>query len=79
MANKTDIQTMLRVPEVMRITGLCRATIWRLERTGRFPRKFKLTPKAVGWRESDVTAWIEARRAPDCVTAQDDAQAGAQN
>ena len=50
-----------RLPWVTATTGLSRTTLWRLERAGRFPRRVKLSTRAVGWRASDVEAWIAGR------------------
>ena len=55
---------VLRLPEVCRLVSLSRSTVLRLERTGRFPAKFNLSDHAIGWREAEVHAWIEARGAP---------------
>jgi len=57
---------VLRVAEVMRLTGLGRTTIWQLEREGKFPRRGKLTgrSRAVGWRASEVAAWVAGCYAP---------------
>jgi prophage regulatory protein len=52
---------MLRLKEVVRITGLARMTIWRLERKGDFPPRRQLGPRCVAWRESDVYEWIRLR------------------
>ncbi len=53
--------TILRTPDVMKATGLSRTTLWRLERSGRFPERVRLGPNSVGWVESEVLAWIDAR------------------
>jgi prophage regulatory protein len=28
-----------------------------------FPQSIKLGPRAVGWAESEITAWLESRKA----------------
>ena len=40
---------------------MSRTTRWRLERTGRFPRKRKLSDNAVGWLASEIEAWVAER------------------
>lgn len=59
--------TILRKPDIHRITGLSDVTIRSLEEQGLFPRRFKITGmpncKHVGWRQSEVAAWIEERAA----------------
>ena len=37
--------------------------IWRLEQAGKFPQRIKLGPNRIGWRESEVDTWIDARAA----------------
>ena len=54
-------ERFIREPEINRITGLSRTTRWRLERTGRFPRKRKLSDNAVGWLASEIEAWMAER------------------
>lgn len=53
--------TILRLPRVRQCTGLGRSTIYREMAQGRFPRSVQLTPRSVGWRETDINAWLEAR------------------
>ncbi|KGU71564.1 MULTISPECIES: helix-turn-helix transcriptional regulator [Burkholderia] len=38
--------------------GLSKSEIYRRVAAGRFPQSVKLGPKAVGWLESDIDAWI---------------------
>ena len=52
---------ILRRKDVEEIVGLSRSTIYKLMSTGAFPRSFRLGPRAVGWRLSDIEAWIEFR------------------
>ncbi|MGF1768624.1 AlpA family phage regulatory protein [Enterovibrio makurazakiensis] len=52
---------ILRVKEISELLGLSKSTIWRMRREGLFPAPLRLGPRAVGWRESDVTDWIKSR------------------
>ena len=52
---------ILREREVQRRTGLCRITIWRLERLGDFPKRLRLAQNAVGWKEDEIQSWIDTR------------------
>jgi prophage regulatory protein len=52
---------IIRRPDVERITGLARSTIYDFMSRGEFPQPLKLGARAVGWRESDVLEWIAAR------------------
>jgi prophage regulatory protein len=37
--------------------------IWRMEKSGRFPKRIKLGPHRVGWCLTEVLEWIDARKA----------------
>ena len=53
---------LLRRRDVERITGMSRASIYRLmhkRRASHVPVKVSAT--AVRWKESDIAAWIESR------------------
>jgi prophage regulatory protein len=55
--------TILRRPEVERRTGLSRSTIYALIAARKFPKPVQLGPRAVGWLEDEVAAWIGGRAA----------------
>jgi prophage regulatory protein len=52
---------LLRLPQVIEITGLGRDTIYRYIRDGRFPRQRRISERASAWREDEVREWIESR------------------
>ena len=52
---------ILRRPEILNRTGLCRTTIYKLIAQNNFPKPVKLGTRAVGWLESDINEWIESR------------------
>ena len=56
----TEAHRIIRSPKVQELTGLARSTIYALVKAGRFPNPRRLGPRAVGWRLSDVLAWLEA-------------------
>lgn len=51
----------MRKHEVMRVTGLRTTKIWELEKVGDFPKRIKLSERASGWLESEITDWVERR------------------
>jgi prophage regulatory protein len=53
---------VLRKPEVLSTVGLSDATIWRLERDGKFPKRIQLGGNSVGWSENEVLRWIEIKK-----------------
>lgn len=54
---------ILRPREVCALVGYTNQHLRRLERKGVFPPRFPLYPgaRAVGWRLSDIEAWIKSR------------------
>jgi prophage regulatory protein len=61
MNNYTKPNRILRMPEVMRTTGLARSTIYLKLSQGEFPTSVKLGERAIGWLEADVQDWIEEK------------------
>jgi len=47
------------------ITGISRTTAWRLSQAGSFPSRVSVSPGRVGWWESELTAWKQARGSAD--------------
>ena len=52
---------ILRMREVIQRIGLSRSTIYKLMENDEFPRPMKLGSQAIGWRDTDIDAWIENR------------------
>lgn len=55
-------QRFIRLPEVKRLTGLSRSTIYSLVGNGTFPRQLSIGGgRAIGWLESEIQGWIGER------------------
>ncbi|MBN2971180.1 AlpA family transcriptional regulator [Roseomonas aeriglobus] len=54
-----SIDRILRRKEVEKVVGLSRSAIYAAMDKGRFPRPIQLGPRAVGWRESAITDWMD--------------------
>jgi len=52
----------LRRQEVEQITSLNQTTIWREEKAGRFPKRYNLTTRTVGWLASEINDWMNSRQ-----------------
>lgn len=57
---------ILRLPDVIEITGLSRATLYSMIAKGEFPSQFQLSARCVGWKEEEVGKWLSKlkRHAP---------------
>ncbi len=65
------IDRIVRPAEAAILSGFCDVHLRRLESRGEFPKRFKLAENggpygAVGYRLSDIEAWIERRAASVC-------------
>ncbi|WP_374264686.1 helix-turn-helix transcriptional regulator [Zoogloea sp.] len=60
-AQHQNTLTILRRPQVEARTGLARSTIYDRIKAGTFPAPISLGEKAVGWIESEIDAWLNAR------------------
>jgi prophage regulatory protein len=65
-----ELEKLLRLREIMEITSLSRAQIYRLQTAGRFPMRIKLGQRSA-WVSSEVATFvakrIEARERSDDV------------
>ena len=51
----------LRLPAVMKMTGLGRSTIYRMVAEKKFPCPVRIASRAVAWRRADLDRWSESR------------------
>jgi predicted DNA-binding transcriptional regulator AlpA len=68
--NAPDSTQSVAVPDpidsprtVDRRLGWCSTTRWRLAKAGQFPAAIRLSPGRIGYRRSDIDAWLAAREA----------------
>jgi prophage regulatory protein len=55
------VDRFLREPEVLKIIGVSRMTLRRWEEADLFPKRYKIGPNTVAWKESQVRQWIANR------------------
>jgi prophage regulatory protein len=48
--------------EVCCAIGIHRKTLWKWRRDGKFPQPIQVGERAIRWDESDITAWLEAKK-----------------
>jgi prophage regulatory protein len=49
---------ILRLKTVLDRTGLTRSTLYRKIERGTFPKQVQISERCVGWRESEIDAWL---------------------
>lgn len=50
---------ILRLPQVRKITGLSRSTLYVRIAQGTFPKQIQLGEKSVGWLDSEISEWLD--------------------
>jgi prophage regulatory protein len=53
---------IIKISEVMKLTGLGRTSIYAYIKNGSFPKQIKLGIRSSGWKESQKKKWIEDQK-----------------
>ena len=54
-------QHVIRIQELMQITGVSRSSIWRWVKSGDLPPPIALGPNCIGWLSAEIYKWLEDR------------------
>ena len=54
------MKRLIRMKEILQITGLGRSTVYLYISQQRFPNPVKIGYRSVAWREDDVQEWINS-------------------
>lgn len=60
-----DIERVVRDGERKWLTGIVKTTCTGMEKRGEFPKRLHLGGKAIGWRLSEIQAWIKGEWKPE--------------
>lgn len=58
--NVVPLDELLSLPDVMALTSLSRASVYRGMDRGLFPRSVRISRARIAWRASEVNAWLRA-------------------
>src|SRR6185437_12743256 len=58
---QSSSEAILRIRDVLRTTGLSKATLYKRIAAREFPRPISLGGRAVGWLQREVEGWISDR------------------
>lgn len=53
---------IIRINELVPMVGLCRRSIYYLMGNGKFPKSVTIGERAKGWRESEISQWIDGAK-----------------
>lgn len=54
---------ILSKAEVVKVAGFSVRTLYNEISAGRFPRQVQISARRVGWRQSEIQAWLDKRGA----------------
>jgi prophage regulatory protein len=52
---------IIRIRDVIALTGLSRSAIYAAVKAGTFPRQVKLSARSSGWVRGEVVEWMKGR------------------
>ncbi len=53
--------SLIKLPMVLKLTGLGKSNLYQKMQRGIFPRPVALGERAVAWRSDEIQKWIETR------------------
>lgn len=56
-----ELDGLVRMKQLQELVGLRPGSIKRLIARGEFPQPVQISERAIGWRSSEVQAWIDSR------------------
>ncbi|WP_367613873.1 helix-turn-helix transcriptional regulator [Alteromonas sp. 07-89-2] len=56
-----ECRGLLRRSEVLKLTGLSKSTLYRLESSNDFPSAIQVSARCVAYRLSEIYKWLEGR------------------
>ena len=59
---RRQLQKLIRLPQVIEMTGRSRARLYEDIKANIFPKPLKIGPRAVAWVEDEIIDWIEERK-----------------
>lgn len=56
--NENNHSRLIRLPDVLMITGLKRSTVYRKMKNDEFPKSVSIGERSIAWVESEVNGWV---------------------
>lgn len=60
-----NFDPLLAAPKVLALVGIGKSLLYEEVRNGRFPKPVSISKGRVGWRASEIDAWIKNRPTVD--------------
>ena len=53
-------ERLVRIQNMMYLTGLARSTVWLFVKKGKLPPPIKLSPRVTVWKESEILNYLDS-------------------
>lgn len=60
--NSSRVSPVLRTEQVAELLGCSIKHIQNLQKAGKLPPRTRVSERIIGWRESDLEAWLQSNR-----------------
>ena len=61
MDNSASVKKFIVLHQVQEQVPYSASHIWRLEKSGEFPKRIRLGGNRVAWLQSEVNSWVESK------------------
>ena len=61
LTNLPETERLIRLPEVMQLTGIGKTTVYEHMKNGTFPKSYRVCTRLSAWRLSEIRTWINER------------------
>ena len=61
-STRNNLKLLMRLPDVLELTGLCRTSIYTMVKEKRFPSPILIGERAMAWLGDDISEWIEEKK-----------------
>ncbi|ASL93809.1 DNA-binding protein [Serratia marcescens] len=55
---RNENSRLIRLPDVLMITGLKRSTVYQKMKSDKFPKSVSIGERSVAWVESEINGWV---------------------
>ena len=59
---QSRVSPVLRIEQVAQLLGCSIKHVQNLQKAGELPPRTRVSDRIIGWRESDLEAWLTSRR-----------------
>lgn len=55
------MNNIIRPKNLMKLIGVSRSTLWRMEKAGKLPAKVIISDRICGWKQAEIESWLDEK------------------